>query len=306
MKNFAGLLSVCLILSVKIQKFSCQELMVFARENKVYSRVLDEDADSKYLTQFNQDVTGLIIHNGYLYVLKKKYTIWRVKVSAKSQNFKIDDSSWEEYYGLNNVEADLLSMTIANGYIYVGCGDASIWRCSIDDPSWCDDLHVPKGFFQEPLISEIDFNPDDRLIYAIRSNPIAGTKNWNHHLVQCSPNIDGSCVLGWVSLKDWPTLHVAFDAMWISAGGVILKCPFKKNRNSNDKLDCFQFQNFNRSAYTNVGSSSKYLYVRFESRYREHNLLWRCNPKKWNSCAKTEELLSRKMGPFLFVSGKKN
>lgn len=154
----------------------------------------------------------------------------------------------------------------------------------------CEDLHLFRLWSSYSEITEIDYNPDHGLIYAVRSHPVYG-RNQINKLDRCPPDKFKSC--NTVStLGAWATIHVAFDAMWISDAGKIQKCPLFKLKK--ETPDCFDFHNFNISTYTSIRSSSKYLYVRLESDYGEPNHLWFCDPEQINSCTKTDEYVKRK------------
>lgn len=89
---------------------------------------------------------------------KKNSGIWRV---IATNFYEINDSSWKKFHVLNAVSEDILSMAIANNYIYAGRSDGIMWRCSANESNSCRNLNQ----FEGP-ITNVDYHPKDDKIFA--------------------------------------------------------------------------------------------------------------------------------------------
>lgn len=311
--KYLALLSLCLmeIFSTASPKCTYPEkensTMVYATGKKVFLTEFEGLNVTKESIEFKSQVTGFTLYNDHLYGLVKRSDknhrdseIWRFKLQKNSTSFKIDNSTKETFHVVNSADADLLCMVIVRGYIYSGRSDGKIWKCSADKKHSCEDFHTFEGNpdYQRE-IGEIEFNPKDRNIYAVKS--VKPGEIWYHQLWRCSQDVIQSCYkLPAAPLKGWASLHVAFDAFWIADAGVIRKCPFSWmiRYDGVDYERCMEFEDFDQSIDMNIAASSNYLYVRLvNGRY-----IWRCDPKDVNSCFKAVRFSEVKsMGPFMIV-----
>lgn len=125
-------------------------------------------------------------------------------------------------------------------------------------------------------------------------------------MISCLRDSVHSCEEKIVNLNGWATIHIAFEALWIADLGKIRKCPFNTTTGKfsiNDR-HCTEFHDFKKLVYTNIGASSKYLYVRLDSE-TEPNQIWRCDPNKQESCSNAFNLdyyfQYSNVGAFVFV-----
>lgn len=268
--------------------------MIYASENQVFVRYTraNNAVVTKRLTEFARDITGLATYKDCLFVSvtrsglnKKDSGIWRVNGSKIFSNFQVDNNSWKEFHVLNTVASNVLSMVIAEGYIYAGRCDRIMWRCSADEPNSCENFNQ----FSSP-ISNIEYSPVDGQVYAVANGKIK----------RCSPYSAYSCHSVSIS-QDVTAVKAAFGAIWFGTkSGLIWKChlnnasytstPIEENCIVLDELD------FNYIKY--LGASKKYLYVNLEP----SKFIWRCDPEKIWSCSR--EIKAPKvneMSPFIIV-----
>lgn len=293
-------LSLCLAIVFSItQRAHCQEndddsTIIYSEYNKIYGKNSHDDRPRK-LIEFKSRVSGLALYNDYLFVTVHNFgyeysLLKRYKISINSTGIQIEkiksifDKNVFQVFVVEHGE-DLLSMTLANGTLYIGRSDDGIWHCQPDEPQSCKTFFVSawESGYKRSEIDVIDYSRRDNKIYLVKRDHKG--YRWNHSLVSCSLG-DYSCKKEDIYLKSWTTLRVAFDAIWIGELGKIRKCPFNATTGefSINDLDCTEFHDFKKPVGTNIGASSKYLYVSLETRSSEKKI-WRCDPNKQESCS---------------------
>lgn len=282
----------------------CQEndslTVIYAVENQVFAKEFGGHNLPKELENFEGHVTGLAMYNDYLYISEarsgfftKNSRIWRIKKLTNSTSFEIDKSSKETIHVVSADSADILSMVIANGFIYAGRSDGVMWRCSTDKQDSCKDFNVFKKKSIDTSITSIDYNPADGNIYTVERVFEYSSGKLSYLVKSCQLDTVESCNLSYSFYNYKITaFKIAFDTIWFGTEtGKLLKCPKDEN--------CLEVDDFERSGSLKIYALDKYLYLNVKS---GNYTIWRCDPNSIEPCSKEFEVSDADyMGPFIIV-----
>lgn len=282
--NIGGFFLIIILSS----RCNCEDNKVFtlifgSSDGSITTSKSDQPEKTTRLSKFINEISGLAIHNDYLYVATKVHSfinrdsaIWRCKIT-NTTNFSIDERC-QEFDDLLLLGESILSMVVAKDYIYAGRSDDIMWRCSANDRNNCENFNRPGS-----KITGLDYNPKDGKIFASLSS---GTV-W-----RCSANFSDSCDDIYRLGDGLTAIKVDHDFIWVGTeGGKLMKCPMARGRGKS----CDEFAAFDEDNVVAIGAASGFLYVNSKS-----NKMWQCEPDKPESCRSIFSTPTGS-GPFVIV-----
>lgn len=272
--------------------------MIYAVGKEILLSKSDQPEKTTQLKKLINEVTGIIIHKGYLYAATKTTswltsdsTIWRYKIIDPVNNILGPIEKVDEVRKMNK---DILCMVTVNDDLFAGRTDGFMWRCSLNAGPWCVEFAetaVSNWLYTAHFdITGIDYNADDEKIYATLSS---GT------LWRCSRDVIKSCLETYKDHEYGLTaIKIAFKSAWVGTeNGKLLKCPLE----GNEQTKCTVFDSsVDESAIVSMVAADGYLYARLNRDGKVNKNIWRCNVTLPGSCTGVFSL-PQSSGSMIFV-----